>query len=43
MNNTEKDLGEEIISSLKELNEQLDGLINALKDDRKKLSNTLGA
>ena len=32
MNNTQKDLGEEIILKLKELNEQLNKLIEALKN-----------
>lgn len=39
----EKDIGEEIISKLKELNEELDELIKALKNGGKELSDSLNS
>jgi len=43
MNDTNKDIGQEIIFLLKELGEQLDQLIKALKNGRKELSDTLNS
>ena len=40
MDDTTKDIGEEIISLLKELGVQLDQLIKALKNGRKELSDS---